>query len=64
MLEDMVELHDLPNLPGDEDSFMQLPCFLMPTPLHSACHPEENETELCLQEQSRINAESGQIDLG
>lgn len=63
MLEDMVELHDLPQLPSEEDSFMQLPCFLMPSPLHSTCQPEENETELWLQDQSRIDAESGQIDL-
>jgi hypothetical protein len=63
MLEDMVELHDFSHLPSEEDSFMQLPCFLMPSPLHSACQPEENETELWLQEQSRIDAESIQIDL-
>ncbi len=62
MLEDMVELHYVPDLQAEEDSFMQLPCFLTQSPLHSSCLPEENETELWLQEQSRIDAESTPID--
>jgi hypothetical protein len=50
MLEDLIEFHYPHEAQQNEDSFMQLPCFLAPSPLHSTCLPEENETELCLQE--------------
>jgi hypothetical protein len=48
----MIELHYAHDLAAEDSSFMQLPCFLAPSPLHSAILHEENETELSLQEHS------------
>lgn len=51
MLEDLVDLH---YDQADASSFMQLPCFLAPSPLHSACQPDENETELYLHDNATV----------